>query len=88
MGKERLLFPVIAWYDIIVNDSEKLEIVLLFPVIAWYDIIGNEKSPCLYMFTGIFHLKKSWKIALYLSYNTLFSKNIYQVRRFIQIMKC
>ncbi len=40
-----LLFPVIAWYDIIAE----LEVLglrqLLFPVIAWYDIIGNEKSP-------------------------------------------
>ena len=54
-----LLFPVIAWYDIIEISTVFFSCVLLFPVIAWYDIIGNEKSPCLYMFTGIFHLKKS-----------------------------
>ena len=54
-----LLFPVIAWYDIIFKMLPDEDTELLFPVIAWYDIIGNEKSPCLYMFTGIFHLKKS-----------------------------
>ena len=56
---KRLLFPVIAWYDIITGQRKMQGGWLLFPVIAWYDIIGNEKSPCLYMFTGIFHLKKS-----------------------------
>ena len=40
-----LLFPVIAWYDIIKERRERNFYELLFPVIAWYDIIGNEKSP-------------------------------------------
>ena len=40
-----LLFPVIAWYDIIGGTRSTKEDGLLFPVIAWYDIIGNEKSP-------------------------------------------
>ena len=41
----QLLFPVIAWYDIIVVVGFFDIHALLFPVIAWYDIIGNEKSP-------------------------------------------
>ena len=57
-----LLFPVIAWYDIMSKSSALNPHKLLFPVIAWYDIIGNEKSPCLYMFTGIFHLKNLGKL--------------------------
>ena len=40
-----LLFPVIAWYDIINEETIWAFKMLLFPVIAWYDIIGNEKSP-------------------------------------------
>ena len=35
----KLLFPVIAWYDIIGGKSQCMLSVLLFPVIAWYDII-------------------------------------------------
>ncbi len=54
-----LLFPVIAWYDIMGENGQSAHGMLLFPVIAWYDIIGNEKSPCLYMFTGIFHVKNN-----------------------------
>ena len=34
-----LLFPVIAWYDIISLTGYIMERKLLFPVIAWYDII-------------------------------------------------
>ena len=34
-----LLFPVIAWYDIIILRMKKYPRLLLFPVIAWYDII-------------------------------------------------
>ena len=34
-----LLFPVIAWYDIIVWQMLLAAALLLFPVIAWYDII-------------------------------------------------
>ena len=34
-----LLFPVIAWYDIITLIAYKIAQSLLFPVIAWYDII-------------------------------------------------
>ena len=34
-----LLFPVIAWYDIIIYGSTDRTDMLLFPVIAWYDII-------------------------------------------------
>ena len=34
-----LLFPVIAWYDIIKTHDEVVAEKLLFPVIAWYDII-------------------------------------------------
>ena len=34
-----LLFPVIAWYDIIKILCPGLRERLLFPVIAWYDII-------------------------------------------------
>ena len=56
---DKLLFPVIAWYDIIGIANPNVISVLLFPVIAWYDIIGNEKSPCLYMFTGILHVKNN-----------------------------
>ena len=38
----KLLFPVIAWYDIMgYSIGEQLE-RLLFPVIAWYDIIGRQ----------------------------------------------
>ena len=40
-----MLFPVIAWYDIIKRFTRIVKTELLFPVIAWYDIIGNEKSP-------------------------------------------
>ena len=36
-----LLFPVIAWYDIIQRGYEYLLKKLLFPVIAWYDIMKN-----------------------------------------------
>ena len=38
-----LLFPVIAWYDIIPGARSSKRGKLLFPVIAWYDIIGNEE---------------------------------------------
>ena len=38
-----LLFPVIAWYDIINNTMDKVSGLLLFPVIAWYDIIDYMK---------------------------------------------
>ena len=34
-----LLFPVIAWYDIIDGKVYDYYAMLLFPVIAWYDII-------------------------------------------------
>ena len=34
-----LLFPVIAWYDIIKPYGAVNMDTLLFPVIAWYDII-------------------------------------------------
>ena len=34
-----MLFPVIAWYDIIQDELAFVMGVLLFPVIAWYDII-------------------------------------------------
>ena len=34
-----LLFPVIAWYDIIGFPYADIMSGLLFPVIAWYDII-------------------------------------------------
>ena len=34
-----LLFPVIAWYDIILGFVSIEAGALLFPVIAWYDII-------------------------------------------------
>ena len=34
-----LLFPVIAWYDIITVPHNTARRLLLFPVIAWYDII-------------------------------------------------
>ena len=36
----QLLFPVIAWYDIIDFRIQPQKSALLFPVIAWYDIIG------------------------------------------------
>ena len=36
---KKLLFPVIAWYDIIIRFDIAHELGLLFPVIAWYDII-------------------------------------------------
>ena len=36
-----LLFPVIAWYDIIPCNGRNGRKKLLFPVIAWYDIIYN-----------------------------------------------
>ena len=36
-----LLFPVIAWYDIIIGVDSKGLSLLLFPVIAWYDIIAS-----------------------------------------------
>ena len=39
MTYEWLLFPVIAWYDIISLLLLEVGNVLLFPVIAWYDII-------------------------------------------------
>ena len=35
----KLLFPVIAWYDIIQKYGLVQRVLLLFPVIAWYDII-------------------------------------------------
>ena len=35
-----LLFPVIAWYDIIIPCMKSWNVWLLFPVIAWYDIIS------------------------------------------------
>ena len=34
------MFPVIAWYDIILRITAVINLMLLFPVIAWYDIIG------------------------------------------------
>ena len=34
-----MLFPVIAWYDIIGVPLYAEKGMLLFPVIAWYDII-------------------------------------------------
>ena len=34
-----LLFPVIAWYDIIYPMNSTALSELLFPVIAWYDIM-------------------------------------------------
>ena len=37
-----LLFPVIAWYDIIHGYELNALVWLLFPVIAWYDIINKE----------------------------------------------
>ena len=37
--RRKLLFPVIAWYDIILLPRSQLLYGLLFPVIAWYDII-------------------------------------------------
>ena len=36
-----LLFPVIAWYDIIDERINDMLVKLLFPVIAWYDIMGK-----------------------------------------------
>ena len=36
---KELLFPVIAWYDIIRCPLPRFPFRLLFPVIAWYDII-------------------------------------------------
>ena len=36
----KLLFPVIAWYDIINQFLFIQSVALLFPVIAWYDIIN------------------------------------------------
>ena len=36
-----MLFPVIAWYDIILTAEQIRDEGLLFPVIAWYDIIIN-----------------------------------------------
>ena len=36
-----LLFPVIAWYDIITQQKQRVSCLLLFPVIAWYDIITS-----------------------------------------------
>ena len=36
----KLLFPVIAWYDIISAIQKACGDKLLFPVIAWYDIIS------------------------------------------------
>ena len=38
--QEKLLFPVIAWYGIIIVSSQYQLRRLLFPVIAWYGIIG------------------------------------------------
>ena len=38
-----LLFPVIAWYDIIGGHIFVDTPLLLFPVIAWYDIMFPEK---------------------------------------------
>ena len=37
-----MLFPVIAWYDIIIVRFLLMMTLLLFPVIAWYDIIAGE----------------------------------------------
>ena len=34
-----MLFPVIAWYDIIRKLKTVTSEQLLFPVIAWYDIM-------------------------------------------------
>ena len=39
MSCNKLLFPVIAWYDIISKEHTDIDNMLLFPVIAWYDII-------------------------------------------------
>ena len=41
LGARQLLFPVIAWYDIILDERTALTDRLLFPVIAWYDIING-----------------------------------------------
>ena len=38
-----LLFPVIAWYDIISVHTKGKKRKLLFPVIAWYDIIIQQE---------------------------------------------
>ena len=45
MTYEWLLFPVIAWYDIISLLLLEVGNVLLFPVIAWYDIIEIIQFP-------------------------------------------
>ena len=36
-----LLFPVIAWYDIMLRSTLIAACRLLFPVIAWYDIMAQ-----------------------------------------------
>ena len=37
-----LLFPVIAWYDIMQQRKPCHHLTLLFPVIAWYDIMDPD----------------------------------------------
>ena len=37
-----LLFPVIAWYDIMEPCVVDVRVLLLFPVIAWYDIMDPD----------------------------------------------
>ena len=44
MAVTALLFPVIAWYDIISDTLPFYPLPLLFPVIAWYDIITPERT--------------------------------------------
>ena len=42
--QEKLLFPVIAWYGIILENGDRYRPALLFPVIAWYGIINIMRS--------------------------------------------
>ena len=54
--------------------------------LVWYN--RERKIPVFITFTRIFHVKKDGKSLFFVSNIILFSKNIYQIREFVHIMKC
>ena len=76
----------LVWYNPAIVICFCTSVVVPSYRLVWYN--RERKIPVFIMFTGIFHVKKDGKSFFFVSKIILFSKNIYQIRGFVHIVKC